>query len=83
MENTTITFSDAVVIEGKPLAKGTYGLHMIPNADEWTIIFSNNATSWGSFTYDQAEDALRVTVRPGAASLHDALTYVFDQLQRD
>ena len=45
-ENTTITFSDPVLIEGKPLAKGTYGLHMIPNADEWTIIFSNNATSW-------------------------------------
>ena len=83
MENTTITFSDAVVIEGKPLAKGTYGFHMIPNADQWTIIFSHNATSWGSFTYDQAEDALRVTVRPRAADLHDALTYEFDQLQPD
>ncbi len=82
-ENTTITFSDPVLIEGKPLAKGTYGLHMIPNADEWTIICSNNATSWGSFTYDQAEDALRVTVRPRAADLHNALTYEFDQLQPD
>ena len=56
--NTTITFSDPVTIEGKPLDKGTYGLHMIPNADEWTVIFSKNSTSWGSFTYDQAEDAL-------------------------
>jgi len=43
-ENTTITFSDPVEIEGKPLDKGTYGLHMIPNADEWTIIFSKNST---------------------------------------
>ena len=51
--NTTISFSDPVVIEGKPLDKGTYGLHMIPNADEWTIIFSKNSTSWGSFTYDE------------------------------
>ncbi len=82
-ENTTITFSDPVMIEGKPLDKGTYGLHMIPNADEWTIIFSKNSTSWGSFTYDQAEDALRVTVKPRAADLHDALTYDFDQLQPD
>jgi len=82
-ENTTITFSDPVMIEGKPLNKGTYGLHMIPNADEWTIIFSKNSTSWGSFTYDQAEDALRVTVKPRAADLHDALTYDFDQLQPD
>jgi tetratricopeptide (TPR) repeat protein len=82
-ENTTITFSDPVLIEGKPLDKGTYGLHMIPNADEWTIIFSKNSTSWGSFTYDQAEDALRVTVKPKAADMHGALTYDFDQLQPD
>jgi tetratricopeptide (TPR) repeat protein len=80
-ENTTIAFSDPVQIEGKPLDKGTYGLHMIPNADEWTIIFSKNSTSWGAFTYDQAEDALRVTVKPKAADMHNALTYDFDQLQ--
>lgn len=82
-ENTTITFSDPVMIEGKPLDKGTYGLHMIPTADEWTIIFSRNYTSWGSFTYDQAEDALRVTVKPVAADMHNALTYDFDQLKPD
>jgi len=81
--NTTITFSDPVMVEGKPLDKGTYGLHMIPTADEWTIIFSKNSTSWGSFTYDQAEDALRVTVKPKAADMHDALTYDFEQLQPD
>ncbi len=82
-ENTTITFSDAVLIEGKPLDKGTYGLHMIPNADEWTIIFSKNSTSWGAFTYDEKEDALRVTVKPKPAEMRNALTYDFDQLQPD
>jgi|HubBroStandDraft_5_1064220.scaffolds.fasta_scaffold123446_2 hypothetical protein len=81
--NTTITFSDPVQIEGKPLDKGTYGLHMIPNADEWTIIFSKNSTSWGAFTYDEKEDALRVTVKPKAADMHNALTYDFDQLKPD
>ncbi|MGA7566734.1 MAG: DUF2911 domain-containing protein [Terriglobales bacterium] len=82
-ENTTITFSDPVQIEGKTLDSGTYGLHMIPNADEWTIIFSKNSTSWGSFTYNQAEDALRVNVKPMPADMHNALTYDFDQLQPD
>src|SRR5271163_150435 len=82
-ENTTIAFSDPVTIEGKPLDKGTYGLHMIPDANEWTIIFSKNSTSWGSFSYDQPEDALRVTVKPRAADMHNALTYDFDQLQPD
>jgi len=82
-ENTTITFSDPVQIEGKTLDKGTYGLHMIPNADEWTIIFSKNSTSWGSFTYDEKEDALRVTVKPKTADMHNALTYDFDDLRKD
>jgi tetratricopeptide (TPR) repeat protein len=81
--NTTISFSDPVQIEGKPLDKGTYGLHMIPNADEWTIIFSKNSTSWGAFTYDQAEDALRVNVKPKPADMHNALTYDFDELKPD
>jgi hypothetical protein len=81
--NTTISFSDPVLIEGKPLDKGTYGLHMIPTADNWTIIFSKNSTSWGSFTYDQAEDALRVTVKPKPADMHNALTYDFDDLKSD
>ncbi len=79
--NTTITFSDPVTVEGKPLDRGTYGLHTIPNADEWTIIFSKNSTSWGSFTYDQVEDALRVTVKPRVGEMHDALTFDFDALQ--
>jgi len=82
-ENTTITFSDPVMIEGKPLDRGTYGLHMIPTAEEWTIIFSKNSTSWGSFTYDEKEDALRVTVKPKTAEMHNALTYDFDNLQKD
>jgi tetratricopeptide (TPR) repeat protein len=82
-ENTTITFSDPVTIEGKALDKGTYGLHMIPNADQWTIVFSKNSTSWGSFTYNEAEDALRVNVKPQATEMHNALTYDFDQLQPD
>lgn len=82
-ENTTITFSDPVTIEGKPLDAGTYGLHMIPNENEWTVIFSKAATAWGSFSYKQDEDALRVTVKPAAAEPHDALTYDFDQLKPD
>ncbi|MEA2175301.1 MAG: hypothetical protein QOD00_2893 [Blastocatellia bacterium] len=81
--NTTITFTDPVAIEGQPLDQGTYGLHMIPNADQWTIIFSRNSTSWGSFTYDQTEDALRVNVKPEPAEMHNALTFEFDELQPD
>jgi len=76
-ENTTISFSNDVTIEGKPLAAGTYGLHMIPGENEWTIIFSKNHTSWGSFSYDQKEDALRVIVKPQSAEFEEYLTYEF------
>src|SRR6187401_667501 len=55
-ENTTIEFSSPVSVEGKPLSAGKYGLHMIPNAESWTIIFSKMAVAWGSYTYDQKED---------------------------
>jgi tetratricopeptide (TPR) repeat protein len=76
--NTTIEFSDPVTIEGKPLPKGTYGLHFIPGSSAWVAIFSNNSTSWGSFTYDEKEDALRVVLRPHAIELQEALRYEFD-----
>lgn len=79
-ENTTITFTDPVAVEGQPLDQGTYGLHMIPDQNEWTIIFSKNSSSWGSFSYKQEEDALRVKVKPQAADLHSALTYDFDEV---
>lgn len=82
-ENTTVHFPDAVSIEGQPLAAGTYGLHMIPNENDWTIIFSKVYTAWGSFTYDKAEDALRVTVKPQATDMHEALTYDFDDVKPD
>jgi hypothetical protein len=82
-ENTVITFTDDVSVEGKPLAAGTYGLHTIPDKDQWTIIFSKNSTSWGSFSYDEKEDALRVTVKPHAAEPFEVLTYVFDDVKPD
>jgi tetratricopeptide (TPR) repeat protein len=82
-ENTTISFSDPVTIDGKPLASGTYGLHMIPDKDQWTVVFSKASTSWGSFSYKQDEDALRVTVKPETSDFHEALTYDFDQPKVD
>ncbi|MCU1347976.1 MAG: hypothetical protein JWO56_1006 [Acidobacteria bacterium] len=76
-ENTTFAVSHDVKIDGQPLKAGTYGLHFIPDPAEWTIVFSKNASSWGSFFYDPAEDALRVKVKPGKTDFHDYLTYEF------
>jgi hypothetical protein len=81
-ENTTIEFSDPVSVEGKPLDKGTYGLHMIPNPDSWTVIFSKTNTAWGSYSYDQKEDALRVDVKPRPLTENkEALEFDFEDLK--
>ena len=77
-ENTTISFSTPVTVNGKPLAAGTYGLHMIPTKGDWTIAFSTVNTAWGSFSYDEKEDALRVTATPKAAEFEERLSFRFD-----
>lgn len=82
-ENTTIEFSTPVQIEGKPLPAGKYGLHMIPNAEQWTVIFSKMAVAWGSYTYNESEDALRVNVKPRENEMEEALEYEFENLKTD
>lgn len=62
-ENTTFEFSTDVKIEGKPLPAGRYGFFVAYGPEQSTLIFSKNSTSWGSYYYDEKEDALRVTVK--------------------
>ncbi len=83
-ENTTITFSDDAKVEGKDIAAGTYalfiGVHEDGKAD---IVFSKNSTSWGSFFYNQEEDALRVQVSYTDNIMTERLTYDFINLTKN
>jgi tetratricopeptide (TPR) repeat protein len=65
-ENTTIEFSTDIKIEGQALTAGKYGFFVAYDPTECTLIFSKNNSSWGSYFYDQKEDALRVKVKPQA-----------------
>ena len=77
-ENTTIHFSSDVKIEGKDLSAGTYGLFIAYDPNESIVIFSKNSVSWGSYYYDEKEDALRVKVKPVAADRNEEwLKYEF------
>ncbi len=62
-ENTTLSFSHPVKIEGKDLPAGNYGFFISLGEEESELIFSKVNNSWGSFYYDPAEDALRVKVK--------------------
>jgi hypothetical protein len=78
-ENTTITFSENVLVEGISIPAGTYGLFMEPGEKEWVIIFSKNSNSWGSYYYSKEEDQARVTVMVNESEFNEYLTYEFTE----
>ncbi|MEO8191592.1 MAG: DUF2911 domain-containing protein [Acidobacteriota bacterium] len=78
-ENTTFAATSDVKVQGQTLPAGTYGVHFIPGKDEWTVIFSKDAESWGSFWYDARNDALRVQAKPMKSEYHEWLTYEFTE----
>ncbi|HVE58272.1 MAG TPA: DUF2911 domain-containing protein, partial [Pyrinomonadaceae bacterium] len=80
-ENTTFEVSNDVKINGQPLPAGKYGLHMIPNKDEWTVIFSKTNDSWGSFSYDAKQDQLRVNVKPVTAEMQETMSLGFENVK--
>ncbi|HEX8290034.1 MAG TPA: DUF2911 domain-containing protein [Pyrinomonadaceae bacterium] len=63
-ENTVIEFDNDVKIEGQILPKGKYALFVAYDPSESIVIFSKRTDAWGSFFYDEKEDALRVKVKP-------------------
>jgi tetratricopeptide (TPR) repeat protein len=63
-ENTVIEFEDDVKIEGRALPKGKYGFFIAYDPVESILIFSKKYDAWGSFFYDEKQDALRVKVKP-------------------
>jgi Protein of unknown function (DUF2911) len=63
-EATTFEAKQAVTINGKALPAGKYALFTIPGEQEWTLIFNKTANQWGAYDYKQADDALRVTLKP-------------------
>lgn len=81
-ENTVFTITDDVEIEGQKLMAGSYGLHLLPEENQWTFIFSKNHTSWGSYFYQKDEDVLRVTV-PVQNTVETREWLSFDFMNRD
>ena len=76
---TLFVVSDDVLINGQPLAAGSYSLHSIPGKDEWTYIFNGTANQWGSFSYDAKKDTLRVKSKPQwVADSQETMMFVID-----
>jgi len=63
---TKITFSTPVKIGGADVPAGSYALFTIPTPTEWTIILNKVTGQWGSYSYDEKNDQMRVKVKPVA-----------------
>lgn len=74
-EATVFKTSRDILVQGKKLPAGTYGLFAIPGKSTWTIVFNKVAKQWGAYKYKKADDALRVTVKPIAAKATERLVY--------
>ncbi|WLT32946.1 DUF2911 domain-containing protein [Geothrix sp. PMB-07] len=77
-ENTVVSFSTPVTVGGTTLPAGRYGLHMVPTATDWTVIFSAQSHGWGSYSYDPKEDLARVKATPVPTEPTERLAYTFD-----
>ncbi|HXG82677.1 MAG TPA: DUF2911 domain-containing protein [Pyrinomonadaceae bacterium] len=80
-DNTTFETSRDLTINGQVLPAGKYGLHTIPNKDEWTIVFNKVNNEWGSFRYDIKQDQLRVTVKPQTAEFQETMSLGFENIK--
>lgn len=64
-QNSMVSFSDDVVIDGKTLKKGKYAIFTTPKADNWEIIFYTDTQNWGNpENWDDTKVALKTTAKP-------------------
>jgi len=61
-ETTTIQFDQNVLIEGKELKAGKYGINTIPGEQSTQLIFNSNWNQWGT-KYDEKEDVLKIDLQ--------------------
>ena len=76
-EATTITFDDAVKINGTELLAGTYGIHTIPNESEWEFIFSKDTKIDGGSNFNKDNEVLRVKAKPEEHHFMERMTFLF------
>lgn len=60
-EAPEIKFYEDVTLSGKKVEAGTYALFSIPGKEEWAIILSSDVDQWGTYSYKEADDVLRVS----------------------
>lgn len=79
-ECTKIEFSTDVMIDGKNVKAGKYGLFTIPTEGEWTVILNSVSEQWGAYSYDESKDVLRFKAMPKEIGHHERFVVTADDL---
>ena len=83
-QNTTISFSHDVKVEGKNVKAGIYGLFFVINKDNTgEVVLSKESRSWGSFFYDPRQDELRAPIKLNDVPHTEQLTYDFINISKN
>jgi len=59
-QTTTVTFFNDVMVGGKEIPAGTYGLFAKVNEKDWEFILHKNVNSWGHPNHDEADNIVSV-----------------------
>lgn len=84
-QNTKVTFSDDVTIDGKTLKKGTYAVYTKPGKDAWEVLFYSDANNWGTpQKWDDAKVAVSTSAKVEAMPMKiETFTMSIDDLTND
>ncbi|MFC2127151.1 DUF2911 domain-containing protein [Bacteroidota bacterium] len=79
-EAVEIRFYEDVTFGGKSVKAGVYSLYTIPGEKEWTIILSSDVDAWGAYSYNKANDIVRVKGKvTQAENSLEAFSMTFDK----
>lgn len=76
-EAANITIYNDVKIGGKAVSTGEYSLFTIPGEKEWTIILNSDVNVWGAYSYNKANDVIRVTAPVSSGDSLEAFSIAF------
>ena len=81
-EATEIKIYQDIEVGGQSLKKGRYAMFAIPGEKEWTIIFNTDLDEWGHYSYNEANDVLRVKATVSKnENVVEAMTIQFEDLK--
>lgn len=80
--NSTITFSDDVLVEKKELKKGTYAIYTKPGKEVWEVYFYKDIDNLGlPKNWDTSKIAASIKVKPKLVTNTETFTISIDNIQ--